>query len=156
MGFTWSNSDQVCKRTWLTGTTCSEGDARNDDETWRRRPVLDKSTWTITKTTRSDWKTAAHNRDIKTDITEETTATTTCHGTATVTTGHSKTTETSTTASSTSRPDADIIFEVLRLKLKESAKRREREAWCRSQVWCLSKAWCPNQALCPNEKFHPT
>ena len=31
------------------------------------------------------------------------------------------------------------IVEVLRLKLKESAKRGEREARCSSQVWCLSK-----------------
>ena len=96
----------------------------------------------------------AHNRDNNTDFTEGTTATTRCYRTATATTDRITTTGTATTASSaTSHQHSNRIVEVLRLKLKESENRREREAWRRSQMWFLSKAWYPNQAFCLNQNM---
>ena len=94
----------------------------------------DPDTLTTTKTTRSDWKAAAHDGEIKTDSTERTAATT----------NHRTTTETATTAATTTSQDADRAITTCtptespqRGSSSQTAQKQRERKTKRARAWCL-------------------
>ena len=114
---------------------------------WCRGSQLEKNTWTTTQTTRSDWTAAGDDGEVETDTTNKNSSNDKPHRTA-----HRRQAIEQQQKEQRQQPqqpvemqtkqsqlNANRIVVKLRLELEESAKQREQDAWCLSQVWCMSQ-----------------